>query len=137
MMNGKKGRMNDEMVSKECRNRNKINSKREKKIRQQQTQNKQTKKTAVVCVCWQLNTDLALIDTTLPPTGIFSFTQMGPYTLWSHTGGLFARSTTSICTSTVRDSGGYPLSCAIASNLYVSRYKIVPLRQTSSNRELS
>lgn len=41
-------------------------------------------------------TDLALIDTTLAPMATFSLQKIGPYEGWSQTGGLLARSTTSI-----------------------------------------
>ncbi|OAD60922.1 hypothetical protein WN48_03469 [Eufriesea mexicana] len=52
--------------------------------------------------------------------------------MWSHTGGLLARSTTSIRTSTVRDKGGKPLSLAIASSLYISRYTRPRVQQTGT-----
>ena len=68
-------------------------------------------------------TDLAFTDVTVWPIAVFSFTQMGPQTGRSQTGGLLDRSTTSIWTSTVRERTVSPRSSAMASRRQLSRQK--------------
>ena len=68
------------------------------------------------------HTNLAFTCVTLVPTVTFSLMWMGPYTLWSHLGGLLFLSTTSNSTSTSAYEGGVPLSEARTLRRYLSRY---------------
>lgn len=74
----------------------------------------------VLVMSW--HTNLAFTDVTTVPTVTFSLMWMGPYTFWSHRGGLLFLSTTSNSTSTSANKTDVPLSEARTFRRYLSRY---------------
>ena len=78
--------------------------------------------TACLVLVMSWHTNLAFTDVTTVPTVTFSLMWMGPYTFWSHRGGLLFLSTTSNSTSTSAYKTGVPLSDARTLRRYLSRY---------------